>query len=157
MLRKAKGSQIEKNQSYSCISDRDLTFGKVLRETLFSIDLGVGGEEGDSSEGEKKQSPNPFPDGVSGRFETQLGRETKSQCRTPNTPGETSSTSELEVEGDDSTRTERSVSPQADSSGKLEETWTRSVGQGVADPTQVSREGGSRVKSSWLCGTRAGF
>ena len=87
------------------------------------------GVEGDSSEGEKKQSPNPFPDGVSGRFKTQLGRETKSLSRTPNTPGETSSTSELEVEGDDNTRVGRSVNPEVDSSGKLEGTWTASSGR----------------------------
>ena len=43
MLRKAKGSQIEKNQSYSCVLDRDPTSGKVMRETLFSVDLGVRG------------------------------------------------------------------------------------------------------------------
>ena len=127
ILKEAKGSQIEEKESSLYDSNWDPTSGKVPRETLSSLDLGVGGEEGDSSEGEKMQSRSSLLDGISGRdndpgYKTQLGREVKPIFRSPNIPGEISTSSRLEVEGDDVTRAGRSVSPEADSLGKIEET-----------------------------------
>ena len=67
ILKEAKGSQTEEKGSYFFTLDRDSTSGKAPRETLSSVDLGVEGEEGGSSAGEKMQSSNPAVDGFSGR------------------------------------------------------------------------------------------
>ena len=77
MSREVRGSQLEEKESSLYDSDQDLNFSKVPRETLLSVDSNVGGEEGDSSEGEKTQNPIPLPDGVSGRFKTELGGRSK--------------------------------------------------------------------------------
>ena len=48
---------------------------------MISIVSNIGGEEGDTSEGEKPL--NPLPEGGYGRFNFELGREIKA-CRNPN-------------------------------------------------------------------------
>ena len=56
------------------------------------------------------------------RYKTQLGREIKPISRSANIPREISTSSGLEVEGDDATCAERSVSLEAESLGKTEGT-----------------------------------
>ena len=134
ILKEAKGSQAEEKGSSFCTSDRDLTSGKVPRETLSFIDLGVEGEEDDSSAGEKMQSYIPAVDDLYGRdndleYKTQFGRELKPIFRSPNTPGETTTNLGLEVEGDDVTRAGRSVRPEVESLGRFEGTRLVSSGR----------------------------
>ena len=127
ILKEVKGSQTEEKGSSFFTSDQDSTSGKAPRETLSSVNLGVEGEEGGSSAGEKMQSSNPAVDGFSGGdndlgYKTQLGREIKPIFRSPNIPGETSMSLGLEVKGDDVTRAGRSVRPEVESLGKIEGT-----------------------------------
>ena len=128
ILKEAKGSQTEEKGSSLFASDQDPTSVKVSRETLSSIDLGFGGEEGGSFAGEKMQSFSPLVDGISGRdndpgYKTQLGREIKPMSRFPNIPGEISTSSGLEVEGDNITHAGRSARPEVESLGNIEGTW----------------------------------
>ena len=134
ILKEAKGSQTEEKGSSLFASDQDPTSGKVPRETLSSVNLGVGGEEGGSSAGEKMQSFSPLVDGIYGRdndpeYKTQLRREIKPISRSPNIPEEISTRSGLKVEGDDVTRAGRSASPEVESLGKIEGTWLVSSGR----------------------------
>ena len=80
------------------------------------------------------QSFNSLVDGSSGGdndlgYKTQLGREIKPIFRSTNIPGEISTSSGLEVEGDDATRARRRVIPKAESLGKTEGTWHVSSGR----------------------------
>ena len=80
------------------------------------------------------QSLDPLLDGISGLdndtgYKSYLGREIKPIFQSPNIPGEISTSSGLEAEGDDVTRARRIVSPEADSLGKIEGTWFVSSGK----------------------------
>ena len=83
MLREVRGSQIDEKESSLYDSDRNLNYGKVPRDALIYVYSNIGGEEGDSSGGEKTLNPFPLPVGGFGRFNTELGREIKT-CRIPN-------------------------------------------------------------------------
>ena len=159
ILKEAKGSRIEEKGSSLFASDRDLTSGKVPRETLSSVDLGVGGEEGGSSAGEKMQSFSPLVDGIScgdndPEYKTQLGREIKPISRSPNIPGEISTSSGLEVEGDDVTRAGRSTSLEVESLGKIEGTWPVSSGRvrWTRPKSQEQVDHGSSQACGWIAG-----
>ena len=80
------------------------------------------------------QSFSPTVDGFSGEdndlgYKTQLGREIKPIFRSPNIPGETSTSSGLEVQGDNVTHVGRSVRPEVESLGKIEGTQPVSSGR----------------------------
>ena len=125
MSREVRGSQIDEKESSLYDSDRDLNYGKVPRDALLSVDSNIGGEEGDSSRGEKTLNPFPLPVGGSGRFNTELGREIKT-CRIPNYREERSSTSKPEDEGDDISHAGRTVNAEAECLGKFAGTWPMS-------------------------------
>ena len=81
------------------------------------------------------QSYSPAIDGFSGGdndlgYKTQLGRKIKPIFRSSNTPGETTMSLGLEVEGDDVTRAGRCFRPEVERLGKFE--GTRPVSSGRA-------------------------
>ena len=120
--REVRGSQIDEKESSLYDSDRDLNYGKVPRDALISVDSNIGGEEGDSSGGEKTLNPFPLPVGGYGRFNSEMGREIKA-CRIPNYREERSPTSKPEDEGDDISQAGRTVNPEAECLGKFAGTW----------------------------------
>ena len=130
----AKGSHTEDKKSSFFSSSWDSTSVRASRETRFSTDLGVGGEEGGFSAGKKMQSFNTLVDGISSgdidpRYETQLGREIKPILCSANIPREISTSLGLEVEGEGDTRAERNVSLEEESLVKTEGTWLVSLGR----------------------------
>ena len=112
--------------------------------------MSVVGEEGGPLAGKKMQSFSSLVDDISGGdndpgYKTQLGREIKPISCFANIPGEISTSSGLEVEGDDATRAGRSVSPEAESLGKTEGTWPVSSSRvrQICPKSQVKVELGS--------------
>ena len=130
ILKDTEGSQIEEKESASCALDQTPTSEKDTKESLFSVDLGVGREEDDSYVGEKMQCHNPVLEDLSGisnnlGYKVQVGRKI---IRSPNTSEEITSGIGFEAEGEGDTRTGRRVRPDGERQGKEEGTCPVSSG-----------------------------
>ena len=120
--REVRGSQIDGKESSLHQSDRDLNYGKATRDALTYVDSNIGGEEGDSSGGEKSLNPFSLPVGGYGRFNSKMGRKIKA-CRNLNFREKRSLASKSEDEGDDISQAWRTVYPAAECPRKVTGTW----------------------------------
>ena len=153
--REVRGSQTEGKEGSLHESDRDLNYGKATRDVLISVVSNIGGEEGDSSGGEKPL--NPLLEGGYGRFNFELGREIKA-CRNPNFREERSLAPKYEDEGDDISQADRTVCSVAECLGKVAGTWPMPLCTAWRClPAHQEKEGiGSGQVSFMDCGSASG-
>ena len=155
--REVRGSQIDGKEISLHKSDRDLNYGKAMRDALTYVDSNIGGEEGDSSGGEKSLNPFSLPEGGYGRFNSKMGREIKA-CRNPNFREERSLASKSGDEGDDISQAGRTVYPEAECLGKVAGTWPMPLCKAWRSlPAHQEKEDlGSDQVSSTDCGSTSG-
>ena len=155
--REARGSQIDEKESSLHDSEWELNYGKATRDALISVDSKIGGEEGDSSGGEKTLNPFSLPVGGYGRFNSRMGREIKA-CRIPNLREERSPASKSEDEGDDISQAGRTVYPEAECLGKVAGTWPMPLSKAwrILPTHQEKEDLGSGQVSFMDCGSASG-
>ena len=151
-----EGSQAEEKGSSSCASERDLSSGKVPRETLSAVDLGVVCEKGGFSAEEKVQCFSPIAEDLPSRnidlgYNIQWGGKIN---RSPRTSEETTTGLGFKVEGEDGTRVRRSMRPEGEGLRKAD--GTRPVSLGRVRQSQSKTQEKTQLESRQASGPDRG-